>query len=122
MKINVLTIFDYYNEEDLRQFALDFLTDGAIIINTEGYVVASGVTVLDLKKGTKNGGKKSAAASSAAQVHAQHAHTYTVQGSPRGVPVASGRAGTTWGVRRWTGASTTSAMYSSSRIACCVQR
>ena len=79
MKINVLTIFEYSNEEALRQFALDFLTDGAIIINTEGYVVASGVTVLDLKKGTKNGGKKSAAASSAAQVHAHvnaqsHAH------------------------------------------------
>ena len=73
MKINVLTIFEYDNEEAFRQFALDFLTDGAIIINTEGYVVASGVTVLDLKKGTKNGGKKSAAASSAAQVHA-HVH------------------------------------------------
>ena len=65
--INVLTIFDPNNQAALAQTALDLLTDGAIVISTNGDFVASGVTVLDLAKGSVNGGKKTAAASSAAQ-------------------------------------------------------
>ena len=65
--INVLTIFDDLNQAALAQTALDFLTDGGIVISTDGDFVASGVTVLDLAKGSVNGGKKTAAASSAAQ-------------------------------------------------------
>ena len=65
--INVLTIFDLNNEAALAQTALDLLTDGGIVISTNGDFVASGVTVLDLAKGSVNGGKKTAAASSAAQ-------------------------------------------------------
>ena len=70
--INVLTIFDLDKEEALRQLMLDFLTDGAIVIGPDGTVVASGVSVLDLEKGTVNGGKKSAAASSAAETRSRY--------------------------------------------------
>ena len=64
--INILTIFEFRNEEALRQVALDFLIDGAMVIRPDGTVFGSGVTVLDLERGTVNGGKKSAAASAAA--------------------------------------------------------
>ena len=67
MEINVLTIFDYYNEEALRQFGLCTITDGAMVINYDGRVVASGATVNDIARGSQEGGKKTAAASSAAQ-------------------------------------------------------
>ena len=66
-RINVLTIFEHRNQAAFDQLSLDFLMDGAIFINTDGTVVASGVTVLDLQKGSVNGGKRVAAASSAAQ-------------------------------------------------------
>ena len=47
----MLTIFDSVNEEALRQLALDFLTDGAIVVDINtGNVIASGVTVLDLTR------------------------------------------------------------------------
>ena len=42
------------------------MADGAIIINKDGRVVAAGVTVRSLERGSTNGGKKSQAASSAA--------------------------------------------------------
>ena len=64
--INILTIFESQNEEGLRQVALDYLIDGAMVIRPDGTVFGSGVTVLDLQRGTVNGGKKSAAASAAA--------------------------------------------------------
>ena len=48
-------------------FTLDFLIDGAMVIRPDGTVFGSGVTVLNLSQGTVNGGKKSAAASAAAQ-------------------------------------------------------
>ena len=67
MDINVLTIFEYSNEEALRQFGLCTITDGAMVINYDGRVVASGATVNDVAKGSQEGGKKTAAASSAAQ-------------------------------------------------------
>ena len=65
--INVLTLFQYENEEALRQVTLDFLIDGAMVIRPDGTIFGSGVTVLNLSQGTVNGGKKSAAASAAAQ-------------------------------------------------------
>ena len=65
--INVLTIFEYENQAALDQLGLDLLTDGAIVVSPIGVVAASGVTVLDLKRGSVHGGKKTAAASSAAQ-------------------------------------------------------
>ena len=76
--INVLNVFHPSNEEALRQLALDFIADGAIVINRNGAVVASGVTVLDLAKGSQNGGKKTAAASSAAQGDAKNDKTLAV--------------------------------------------
>ena len=76
--INVLTIFEYRNRAALDQLALDFLADGAIVISKIGNVVASGVTVLDLKKGSVNGGKKTAAASSAAQGDGTDAATFGI--------------------------------------------
>ena len=65
--INVLTLFEFQNEEALRQVTLDFLIDGAMVIRPDGNIYGSGVTVLNLSQGTVNGGKKSAAASAAAQ-------------------------------------------------------
>ena len=65
--INILTLFEFQNEEALRQVTLDFLIDGAMVIRPDGTIFGSGVTVLDLSQGTVNGGKKSAAASAAAQ-------------------------------------------------------
>ena len=69
--VNVLTIFEDANEEALRQVALDFLIDGAMIVDIHpdrfGWIIASGVTVLDLSHGSRNGGKKTQAASSAAR-------------------------------------------------------
>ena len=76
--INILTIFEYRNRAALDQLALDFLADGAIVISKIGNVVASGVTVLDLKKGSVNGGKKTAAASSAAQGDGTDAATFGI--------------------------------------------
>ena len=66
-RINVLTIFEMANQAALDQTVLDFLADGGIVVSPIGVVVASGVTVLDLARGSENGGKKTAAASSAAQ-------------------------------------------------------
>ena len=76
--INILTIFEYDNQAALAQLALDFLADGAIVISKIGNVVASGVTVLDLKKGSVNGWKKTAAASSAAQGDGTDAATFGI--------------------------------------------
>ena len=67
MAINVLTIFEFQNEEALRTVMLDFLIDGAMFITPEGLVFGSGISVLDLAKGSRQGGKKTQAASSAAQ-------------------------------------------------------
>ena len=70
MDINVLTIFESHNEEALRQFGLCTITDGAMVIDVvkcPGRVVASGATVNDIARGSQEGGKKTAAASSAAQ-------------------------------------------------------
>ena len=67
MTINVLTIFQFENEEALRTVMLDFLIDGAMFITPTGLVAGSGISVLDLAKGSRQGGKKTQAASSAAQ-------------------------------------------------------
>ena len=67
MAINVLTIFEFKNEEALRTVMLDFLIDGAMFITPTGLVAGSGISVLDLANGSKHGGKKTQAASSAAQ-------------------------------------------------------
>ena len=53
--ISILTIFDYENRSALATVSLDFLIDGAMVLSTDGTVVASGVTVLDLEKGSVNG-------------------------------------------------------------------
>ena len=46
---------------------MDALADGAIVVDAEsGDFIASGVSVLNLKSGSKNGGKKTQAASAAA--------------------------------------------------------
>ena len=67
MSINVLTIFEQKNEEALRTVMLDYLIDGAMFITPTGLVIGSGISVLDLAKGSRQGGKKTQAASSAAQ-------------------------------------------------------
>ena len=67
MAINVLTIFEFRNEEALRTVMLDYLIDGAMFITPTGLVAGSGISVLDLAKGSRQGGKKTQAASSAAQ-------------------------------------------------------
>ena len=76
--INVLTMFEPRNQAALDQIGLDFLADGAIVVSNNGDVVASGVTVLDLAKGSVNGGKKTAAASSAAQGDGTDEATYSI--------------------------------------------
>ena len=79
ISVNVLTIFEYRNEEALRQLALDFLTDGAMVVDIRtGNVIASGVTVLNLSHGSRNGGKKTQAASSAARGDGMDVATYSV--------------------------------------------
>ena len=77
--VNMLNLFDDEKEEALRQVALDFLTDGAMVIDVRtGNVIASGVTVLDLSRGSKNGGKKTQAASSAARGDGKDPATFSV--------------------------------------------
>ena len=76
--INVVTIFEFNHQAALDQIGLDFLADGGIVISPNGDVVASGVTVLDLAKGSVNGGKKTAAASSAAQGDGTDEATYSI--------------------------------------------
>ena len=78
MSINVLTIFEYRNEEALRTVMLDFLIDGAMFITPEGLVFGSGISVLDLAKGSRQGGKKTQAASSAAQGDGKDEYTRAV--------------------------------------------
>ena len=52
--VNVLNIFKDKNVEAFRQLALDFITDGAMVVDIRtGNVIASGVTVLDLKRGSR---------------------------------------------------------------------
>ena len=65
--INVLTLFEYQNEEALQQVAFDFLmTNGAIVVHNDGTVWASGVTVLHREHGSLNGDEWYNAASAAA--------------------------------------------------------
>ena len=52
--VNVLNIFEDKNVEAFRQLALDFITDGAMVVDIRtGNVIASGVTVLDLSRGSR---------------------------------------------------------------------
>ena len=78
-RINILTIFEHRNQAALDQLSRDFLIDsGAIFFSADGTVVASGVTVLDLQKGSMNGGTRIAAASSAAQGDGKDKRTLSV--------------------------------------------